>query len=90
MRSGRDAMFSEALKIFDFLEIREVILPQFHCAKRNARQSRRAIAQIDDTMFSEALKIFDFLEIREVIITYFLKICIFLCSFRKLISGDTI
>ena len=86
MRSGRDAMFSETHKIFDF----EVIITQFHCAKRNVRQSRRAIAQIDDTMFSEALKIFDFLEIREVIITYFLKICIFLCSFRKLISGDTI
>ncbi len=58
------------MKSFDFLKIREVIIPQFHCALRNVRQSRRAKAQIDDTMFSAALKIFDFLEMREVIIPY--------------------
>ena len=61
-------MFSEALEIYDFLEIREVIIPQFHCAKRNGRRSRRASAQIDDTMFSAILGSFASLEVREVII----------------------
>ena len=63
-----DTMFSEALEIYDFLEIREVIIPQFHCAKHNGRRSRRASAQIDDTMFSAILGSFASLEVREVII----------------------
>ena len=52
-------MFSEALEIYDFLEIREVIIPYLRNAQVRSRH---------DTMFSEALEIYDFLEIREVII----------------------
>ncbi len=63
-------MFSEALEIYDFLEIREVIIPQFYCAKSNGRRSRRASARIDDTMFSAILGSFASLEVREVIIPH--------------------
>ena len=57
-----NSMFSETLEIYDFLEIREVIIPSLRSAQVRSRY---------DSMFSETLKIYDFLEIREVIIPQF-------------------